>query len=95
MDLGTMLDRIAAYRRITEQFGFVEAGTGVRSWSIKFVNSKDSSEVLCVRNSDWVLYRIDNSTEDDITAEGTDPAELKKLLLGRLTHEELLEFAVG
>lgn len=95
MDVGTMLDRINAYQKLIEKFGFVEAGTGVRSWPKKFVNSKDSNEVLCVRNSDWALYRMDNTEEGDIVAEGTEPKELKRLLLGRLTHEELLEFAVG
>ena len=85
--LDDMFGKISAYERIQKDFGFVPAGTGVRSWSHKFINA--AGEVLNVRGSDWVLYH----PEDDVIAEGTAPAELKKFLLSRLSHEDLLEFA--
>jgi hypothetical protein len=85
--LDDMFNKISAYERIQKDFGFVPAGTGVRSWSHKFIN--EAGEVLNVRGSDWVLYH----PEDDVIAEGTVPAELKKFLLSRLSHEDLLEFA--
>ena len=85
--LNDVFNKIEAYERIQKAFGFKAAGTGVRSWSHQFINA--AGEVLNVRGSDWVLYH----PEDNVLAEGTTPAELKKFLLSRMTRDELLAFA--
>ena len=86
-NLGDVFDKITAYEKVQRDFGFVPSGVGDRAWSHKFANA--AGEVLNVRGNDWVLY----SPKDGVIAEGNTPAELKKFLLGRLSHADLLEYA--
>ena len=86
-NLGDMFDKITAYEKVQRDFGFVPAGVGERAWSHEFVNA--DGEVLNVRGSDWVL----SCSAGSVIAEGAAPADLKKFLLGRLSHADLLEYA--
>jgi len=85
--LDDVFGKIAAYDKIQKDFSFSAAGTGDRAWSHKFVNP--AGELLNVRSTDWALYH----TDGEVLAEGTKPADLKRFLLSRLSHEELLEYA--
>lgn len=86
-NLSDMLDKIDSYRAIAKSFNFQSDGSGKTPWSIKYL--APNNEVVNLRNSDWVLF----SSEDTVIAEGKTPSELKKFLLSRMSHEELLEFA--
>ena len=88
MQLSDVFDKMDAYDRIVKEFKFNAAGLGARAWSHRYVNLL--GEALEIRSSDWVLYAADGN----IVAEGSTPAELKRLFLSRLTSEELLEYAV-